>query len=184
MPTQLSPTLEDYLRAVYRIESEQRVARPRDIGRTQNVAASTVTAALQSLAEKGLINYEPYGLITLTEEGRAKAQQLADRHMIIRDFLEKILGLDPDRAESTACGMEHVVDGEALQRFLCFVAFMERHCPTGSKCLKDFRHFIREGANGHTCQKCVEEYRKSRLENPPRLDKTTGKPHGAMPPPR
>ncbi len=161
MATELSPALEDYLRAVHRIESKQRVARPRDVGRAQNVAASTVTAALQSLAEKGLINYEPYGLITLTEQGRAKAQQLADRHLIIKEFLEKILGLEFDRAEMTACGMEHVVDAEALERFLCFVAFMERHCPAGSKCLKDFRHFIKEGADGRTCQACLDEYRNS-----------------------
>jgi len=165
MVKELTATLEDYLRAIHRIEHEQRVARPQDIARAQKVAASTVTAALQSLAEKGLINYEPYGLITLTEQGRAKAQQLADRHLIIKDFLQKILGLEPDRAESTACGMEHVVEGEALQRFLCFVAFMERHCPAGSKCLKDFRHFIKEGANGHTCQECLEEYRKARAED-------------------
>lgn len=165
MTKELTATLEDYLRAVYGIEREQRVARPRDIVRAQHVAASTVTAALQSLAEKGLINYEPYGLITLTDEGRAKAQQLADRHLIINDFLQKILGLEPDRAESTACGMEHVVDGEALQRFLCFVAFMERHCPAGSKCLKDFRHFIKEGANGRTCQECLDAYRKARAED-------------------
>jgi len=150
MAAELSPTLEDYLSTVDRVEREQRVARPRDIARAQNVAASTVTAALQSLAEKGLINYEPYGLITLTDEGRAKAQQLADPHLIIKDFLEKILGLEPDRAEATACGMAHVVGGEAMERFLCFVAFMERHCPVGSTCLQDFRRFIKEGADGRT----------------------------------
>jgi len=161
MATELSPALEDYLRAIHHIESEQRVARPRDIGRTQNVAASTVTAALQSLAEKGLINYEPYGLITLTEAGRTKSQQLANRHLIIKDFLEKILGLEPERADSTACSMEHVVDSEALERFLCFVAFMECHWLAGSKHLKDFRQFIKEGADGHTCQECLDEYMRA-----------------------
>jgi len=159
--TELSPTLEDYLRAIYHIENEQRVARPRDIARVQNVAASTVTAAIHSLAEKGLINHEPYGLITLTEAGRTTAQQLADRHLIIKDFLEKILGLGSERAESTACGMEHVVDSEALERFLCFLAFMERHCPTGSRCLKDFRQFAKEGADGCTCQECLDEYMRA-----------------------
>jgi len=161
MVKELTATLEDYLRAIHRIEHEQRVARPRDIARAQNVAASTVTAALQSLAEKGLINYEPYGLITLTDAGRAKAHQLTDRHLIIKDFLEKILGLEPERATSTACGMEHIVDAEALERFLCFVAFMERHCPVGSKCLTDFRQFIEKGANGRTCQECLDAYRKT-----------------------
>lgn len=161
MATELSPTLEDYLRAIYHIENEQRVTRPRDIARTQNVAASTVTAAIHSLAEKGLINYEPYGLITLTETGRATAQQLADRHLIIKDFLERILGLGPDRAESTACGMEHAVDSQALERLLCFLAFMERYCPTGSRCLEDFRQFAKEGADGRSCRECLDEYMRA-----------------------
>jgi len=161
MDQDLSPTLEDYLEAIYRIEREQRVARPRDISRAQNVAGSTVTAALQSLAEKGLINYEPYELITLTDEGRERAEELAIRHRIIRDFLENVLGLEAERADATACGMEHVIDREALERFVCFLAFMRPHSPDGAKSLERFRRFIKEGADGQTCKECVEEYMES-----------------------
>jgi len=161
MDQELSPTLEDYLEAIFRIEREQRVARPRDISRAQNVAGSTVTAALQSLAEKGLINYEPYELITLTDEGRKRAEELATRHLIIRDFLENVLCLEPERADATACGMEHAIDRKALERFVCFLAFMRPHSPNGAKSLERFRRFIKEGADGHTCKECVEEYMKS-----------------------
>jgi DtxR family Mn-dependent transcriptional regulator len=56
MEEELSAKLEDYLEAIYGIEREKRVARPRDICKDQNVAGSTATAALQSLAEKRLIN--------------------------------------------------------------------------------------------------------------------------------
>ena len=161
MDQDLSPTLEDYLEAIYRIEREQRVARPRDISRAQKVAGSTVTAALQSLAEKGLINYEPYELITLTDEGRERAEELTTRHRIIRDFLENVLGLEAERADATACGMEHVIDREALERFICFLAFMRPHSPDGAKWLERFRRFINEGADGLTCKECVEEYMES-----------------------
>ena len=82
------------MQAVCRIEQDQRVARPKDISEAQNVASSTVTAALQSLAERGMINYEPYVLITLTAEGRERAEQLATRHHIVRNSLADILGLE------------------------------------------------------------------------------------------
>jgi len=161
MEQNLSPTLEDYLEAIYHIEKEKRVARPRDISRAQNVAGSTVTAALQSLSEKGLVNYEPYELITLTDEGRERAEELATRHRIIRDFLQNVLGLEAERADAAACGMEHVIDGEALERFVCFLAFMQPHSPDGAKSLERFRRFIKQGADGQTCKECVEEYMES-----------------------
>jgi len=155
---QLSRTLEDYLYAIYRIEREQKATRPKDIAAAQNVASSTVTAALQSLAEKGMINYEPYELITLTEEGRERADQLATRHHIVRNFLEDILGLEAGQAAATACDMEHAVDPYGLERFVCFLAFIRRHSPAGVDWLDDFRRFIQEGADGHSCEECVKEY--------------------------
>jgi len=158
MDDELSPTLEDYLRAIYRIERKQKVARPKDISRVQEVASSTVTAALQSLADKGMVNYEPYELITLTEEGRSRAEQLAIRHHIVRNFLEDILALEPQQAEATTCDMEHAVNRQALERFVCFLAFIRRRSPEGTEWLQAFRRFVREGDQGRSCEECVQEY--------------------------
>lgn len=158
MSIELSSTLEDYLEAIYDIERKKKVARPRDISKTQNVAKSTVTAALQSLAEKGLINYEPYEVITLTDEGRNGAERIALRRTIIKRFLQDVLRLDPEQADETACRMEHAVDQEGLERFVCFLAFL-RHCsPDGTRWLDDFRHFLSSGVDGQSCRQCVEEY--------------------------
>jgi len=161
MDEELTPALEDYLQAIYRIEREQKVARPKDISKAQNVASSTVTAALQSLAEKGMINYEPYELITLTAGGREKAERLATRHRIVRDFLKEILGLEAREAGTTACEMEHAVGRQTLDRFVCFLAFIRRHSPAGVNWLDDFRRFIQKGADGQSCEECVKEYMKT-----------------------
>ena len=158
MAEELTPTLEDYLQAVYRIELRQKVARPKDIAGAQHVARSTVTAALQALAERGMVNYEPYELITLTDKGRARAEQLVTRHHVVRTFLEDVLGLAAPQAEATACDMEHAVDREALSRLVCFLAFIRRRSPARGKWLDAFRRFIREGADGRSCEQCVKEY--------------------------
>jgi len=155
---ELTPTLEDYLRTIYHIERKQKAARPKDISRAQDVASSTVTAALQSLAERGMVNYEPYELITLTETGRKKAEQLAIRHHIVRNFLEDILGLEPRQAQATTCDMEHAVNRQALERFVCFLAFIQRHSPARVNWLDAFRRFIQEGADGQSCEQCVKKY--------------------------
>jgi len=158
---ELTPTLQDYLQAIYRIEREQKVARPKDISAAQRVASSTVTAALQSLAERGMINYEPYELITLTDRGRDRAEQLAMRHDIVRNFLEDILGLEAEQAEVTACDMEHAVDRQALERFICFLAFIQRPSPAGIYWLDAFRRFMQEGMDGQSCEECMKQYMKA-----------------------
>jgi DtxR family Mn-dependent transcriptional regulator len=155
---ELSATLEDYLEAIHRIEDEKRVARPKDISESRNVAASTVTAALQSLSEKGLINYEPHEFITLTDTGREEAERLAMRRHVLTDFLEDILDLPSEQARATACDMEHSVDRQSLERFVCLLAFMKRRSSEGSRWLEEFRRFMREGADGRSCRECVEEY--------------------------
>ncbi len=164
MAAELTSTLEDYLETIYQLEEQKRVARPRDISESQGVARSTVTAALQSLSEKGLINYEPYELITLTEEGRAQAKMLNNRHLIIHDFLENILGLDSETAEETACGMEHAVGEEALERFTCFIAFMKRCSSGGTQCLEQFRDFVEASSDEQQCGDWVERYSDGLME--------------------
>jgi len=158
MAQQLSATLEDYLEAILHLEQRKRFARVRDISEALSVAKSAVTAALRSLSDMALVNYEPYEPVTLTAEGMEKAKAIALRHRIIGEFLQHVLGLDPDRAESIACGMEHVIDTEAMERFVCFLAFIGQRDEKGQSWLDEFRRFISEGADGQTCRECIAEY--------------------------
>lgn len=154
----LSPTLEDYLEVIWGLEQQKGFARVRDIAEAMGVANSTGTAALQTLHEKGLVNYKPYEPVTLSAAGREKSDSIVLRHRIVEDFLVNVLDIAPERAEPIACGMEHVVDREALQRFICFLAFIKQHSPGGIDWLGQFRQFIKEGTDDQTCRECVEAY--------------------------
>lgn len=70
----LSESLEDYLEAIYHIVSQKQAARATDISKRLNVNPSSVTGALRSLADKGLVNYAPYDIVTLTAEGSVAAR--------------------------------------------------------------------------------------------------------------
>ena len=63
---QLSASLEDYIEAIYHIIGEKQVARGKDISSRLEVSGASVTEALRALAKKGLINYAPYEVITMT----------------------------------------------------------------------------------------------------------------------
>ncbi|NLW50593.1 MAG: metal-dependent transcriptional regulator [Candidatus Brocadiaceae bacterium] len=155
---QLSAALEDYLEAIYRLEREKRFARVRDISAMVNVAKSAVTTALQSLSDKGLVNYEPYEPVTLSPEGRERAGRILLRHRVIRDFLEGVLGLEAERSDSMACRMEHAIDRETLDRLVCFLAFVGRRRDEGDSWLEEFRRFARGGSERQACELCIRQY--------------------------
>ena len=54
--------------------------------------------------------------ITLTEEGRRRAEGIYERHLCITQFLMQVLGLDLKTADADACRIEHVISEETFQR--------------------------------------------------------------------
>ena len=120
MARSLTPAKEDYLEAILRLVREGSVARSRDIAKHLGVHKSTVTAALKSLGEAGLIHYAPYEAITLTAAGEKLAEDVFRRHEALRAFFVDVLRVAPDVAEAAACGMEHAVPKEVIEKMADF----------------------------------------------------------------
>lgn len=128
----VTAALEDYLEAIFNLCRFDKAARSRDIAELLNVHKSTVTAALKSLGQMNLINYSPYEAVTLTPEGRKLAEDVAIRHSALRDFFINVLKVDKDLAESAACGMEHSVPKEIVEKLAHFAVSMQ-DCPRLTK---------------------------------------------------
>ena len=120
----ISASLEDYLEAIYHISKAKQVARARDIAKRVGVRASSVTGALRHLTERGLINYSPYEVITLTKDGIRCAEDVIERHKTLHALFGDILGLDAERADDAACRAEHALDPDIHKRLATFVGFM------------------------------------------------------------
>ena len=152
----LTESLQGYLEAILALESAHHVARAKDIAERLGVQRGSVTGALKSLEEKGLIHYRPYSYITLTEEGRRLAEEVARRHRVLCEFLRGVLQVDEQTAEETACRLEHAVDPLTLERLECFNAYV-RSCPrAGGDWLASFVRFCRSGARGKkACADCI-----------------------------
>ncbi len=119
----LSASLEDYLEAILQLERASRVARVSEIAALLSVSRPSVTGALKNLAGRGLVRHERYGHVTLTAQGTGIAQEVERRHLSIRDFLTGVLAIPADKAEATACRLEHVLEPDVLVHF---VAYAER----------------------------------------------------------
>ncbi len=151
----LSESLEDYLEAIFHIVDKKQAARAKDIALRMNVKSSSVTGALHALSEKGLINYAPYDLITLTVEGTKKADNVVRRHRALRDFFVKVLSVGEKESEEAACKMEHGVSPNILKRFREFIGFIER-CPRMNIHWTEGRGYHCEhGDLVVNCEKCI-----------------------------
>jgi DtxR family Mn-dependent transcriptional regulator len=128
--TQLSASLEDYLEAIHHIVAQKQAARAKDIVMRLGVHNSSVTQALRALSEKGLVNYAPYDLITLTENGKRLANDVVKRHETLKEFLVKVLAVEDAAAEDNACKMEHTISGVVLDRLVKYMEYVEG-CSTG-----------------------------------------------------
>ncbi len=113
-PPRLSRSAEDYLEAVGSLCRETGYALVSDIAARLGVSKPSVTAAMRQLAALGLISYRPYAPVRLTEKGRQYANDVIVAHSILRRFLIEAAGLSPERADETACQMEHLLTYEEI----------------------------------------------------------------------
>ena len=149
----LSPTMEDYLEAIWRLSLKHKVARVKDVAKMLGVRTASVIGALKTLAEKDLIVHEKYGYIELTPQGEEEAQKIYRKHQAIARFFHEVLGVDPETAASDACRFEHYISKETLDRMTKFVEFIET-CPEGEPLwLHSFYHFYKYGVRPAVCKK-------------------------------
>ncbi|MFW6245202.1 MAG: DtxR family transcriptional regulator, partial [Fibrobacterota bacterium] len=150
----LSPTLEDYLEAILHISAMNKVARSMEIADKLNVKRSSVTVALRSLAQKGLINYEARSFVTLTDKGHGTAKCIARRHHVLFDFFTDVLGLSQEEADKTACSMEHGMSEEVCRKMTALLKMMKEN----SSYTEKIRSTLKKNATDTDCSSdCVYE---------------------------
>lgn len=143
MSKDLTDALEDYLEAIYDIVDEKGGVRVKDIAERLDVKNSSVTVALRNLRDTGFINYEPYGVISLTATGFDEARRLSETHQVFRRFFTNILGVEQGAADETACRLEHDMAPEVMARFLQFIKFITTNRALDSDWEKAFDQFCR-----------------------------------------
>ncbi|MBU0969637.1 MAG: metal-dependent transcriptional regulator [Proteobacteria bacterium] len=132
MTNELSESLEDYLETILALQTKNTVARSKDIAHKMDIKRGSVTGMLKKLEAQGFINYEPYGYVTLTPSGEKIAREIENRHIMLKDFLFRILGVEETIANDTACRMEHAMDRNTFKKFKHFISIVDA-CPHHKK---------------------------------------------------
>jgi len=114
-PERLGKSAEDYLEAIGLLCRQRGEARVSDIANMLQVKKPSVTAAIRRLAGLGLVEYNLYAPLHLTEKGEQYTNRVIHAHHVLRRFMHEIAGLTPDRADEAACLIEHILTYEEIQ---------------------------------------------------------------------
>src|SRR5437868_4856667 len=109
MPNEITPAVQDYLKAIHGLGGAEQMVSPVDIADRLEVRAPSVTGMLKRLAEAGLIRYEPGHGARLTDQGVAQARRVIRRHRLLELFLTRVLGLDWSEVDAEADALEHAI---------------------------------------------------------------------------
>jgi DtxR family Mn-dependent transcriptional regulator len=141
---ELSASLEDYIETIYHIVEEKQVARAKNIADHLGVSRASVTEALRALSSKGLINYAPYEVITMTDIGREVAEDVIFRHTTLKNFFTQILTIDNEIAEEGACKIEHAAPPQVIKRMIDFMKFVESSPQVDKGFIDSFKEFVQK----------------------------------------
>ncbi len=106
---QITPVVEDYLKAIYNLAEASGQVRTVPLAESLNVKPASVTAMLKTLAELKLVEYEPYYGVTLTDAGVKVALEVIRHHRLIELYLVEALGFSWDEVHEEAEALEHVI---------------------------------------------------------------------------
>lgn len=155
MTTSLTPSLEDYLETIYLLQQgDSREARVRDIASARSVKASSVSPALRRLSDLGYLCYEQRETIRLTEPGKIAARRVYARHVLLFQFFHNILGMDEAPAREEACGLEHALSDEGMDRLVRFLESLTQCGENPASCAKECR-------TKPPCSKCLHCEKKT-----------------------
>ena len=110
----LHESAEMYLETIYTLSLNSTPVRSIDVAEALNYSRPSVSRAVGLLKKDGYLLMDEEGFLTLTEEGRALAERIYERHTVLTAALEA-LGVDKETAAEDACKIEHDISDRTFE---------------------------------------------------------------------
>ena len=110
-----SQSEEDYLKALYHLETDYDSISTNSIAGYLDMKPSSVTDMLKKLSEKKFINYQKYKGTSLTKKGKLIALSIVRKHRLWETFLVDKLGFGWDQVHSIAEELEHIKSEQLIE---------------------------------------------------------------------
>lgn len=122
----LSHTEENYLKALFHLTIERigkSEAGTNELAAALQVKPATANDMLKKLKEKGFADYEKYGKISLTEQGKKRAVEIVRKHRIWETFLFEKLSFSWDEVHEVAEQLEHIKSQKLIEKLDEFLEY-------------------------------------------------------------
>lgn len=119
----ISPTEEDYLKAIYHIHEnmEGKSVKTSAIAQSMSTTAASVTDMMKRLNEKQLVIHEKYKGVSLTPKGEQIVKKLIRKHRLWEVFLVEKLKFRWDEVHEIAEQLEHIHSPTLTNRLDAFL---------------------------------------------------------------
>ena len=124
--TSVSPRLEDYLEALFVLETAGNKQTVTALAENLKLTKGTIATVIKKMADQDLVLHEAYGAIRLTPKGRLIGWQVYMKHEKLTAFFQDFLGQGEKSSEEMACLIEHHLDGAAANRFFNLIDFLQQ----------------------------------------------------------
>lgn len=114
--TRITPAMEDYLKAIYRIEEDGHAVSNQRLAEEMELSGASVSNMIKRLNDLKLLVHNPYRGVTLTQAGNAVALEVIRHHRLLELYLTQALGFDIDQVHQEADRLEHHVSEELEAR--------------------------------------------------------------------
>ena len=105
----LSEAAQDYLREIYKLQTETGHVKTSTLADRMGVAPPSATAMMKKLASRGLVEHELYHGARLTRSGERIALELLRHHRLLELYLARTLELGLDAVHAEADRLEHAL---------------------------------------------------------------------------
>lgn len=103
-----SLTEENYLKALFNLSHDLGEVNVKELSKHLGIKMPSVTSMMKKMAEKGLVNYESYKPVKLTQKGQMEAALIIRKHRLTEMFLVEKMGFGWDEVHDIAEQIEHV----------------------------------------------------------------------------
>ncbi len=111
----LSQAIQDYLKAIYKLQADEPVSTT-ELSNELSVSGASVTGMLKRLATMGLVDYNSYRGARLTPAGEKVALETIRFHRLLELYLREKLNYPLDKVHEEACRLEHFISQEFVDR--------------------------------------------------------------------
>lgn len=117
----ISKSLEEYLKTMYILDKQNGRVRVTDIAEKMNCSKASVNKAVHNLKNNGLLHYETYGTIELTQNGENLAKKILEAYDIVYLFLKDVLNLETENAQKEAEKIKSIITDKTINNLAKYV---------------------------------------------------------------